>query len=115
MEIIRTAAGNEGNVLVLSLSGEFDKMAVEDFTFAVSEAIAGGSCWVVMDLNGVRFMDSSAVQCVLRAEEQLLKSGGGIVAARPRSMVDKVFRLLEFSKRIRVFGELEEAVGSLAD
>ena len=106
MDIQRTP---EGEVLILSLSGEFDKIETDAFSTAITEAIEGGIVRLLLDFGGLRFLDSSAVQCILQTEERLTSLGGALAVACPQPTVAKVFRLLEFSRRVQVCDDLDEA------
>jgi anti-sigma B factor antagonist len=77
---------------VVSVDGELDLTAAPDLRDAIHAAIDAGAVTVVVDLNEVTFIDSTAIGVLLGARERLRRSGCAleIVCGEPN-----VVRILE--------------------
>jgi len=99
----------EDDILVLSLSGDFDTTEVEYFTAEISSAVDAGQFHVVLDLADLGFVNSTALGALIRAQKQLAQYGGFIAACGAPPAVEKTFRLLELQRRIPLHATLEDA------
>ncbi len=62
-----TEAGSDnGGTVVVPLSGELDMAGAEEMTAQLAAALQPGTRRVVVDLTGVRFIDSSAIGALLQ-------------------------------------------------
>lgn len=78
--------------VVLTLSGELDLATVPLLQEQLDRAERGGVA-VVIDLSGLRFIDSSGLHVLVRAERRLRASGGQLVLVRGPRDVHRVFEL----------------------
>ena len=60
---------------------------------------------MIIDLSGLRFMDSSALHVVLRANRVMDRQGGVLALASPREPVAKMLRLTAADQLIPVYPE----------
>jgi anti-anti-sigma factor len=79
-------------VVVLTLGGELDLATVPLLQEQLDRAGRGRGA-VVIDLSGLRFIDSSGLHMLVRAERQLRASGGQLVLVRGPRAVRRVFEL----------------------
>ena len=78
--------------VVLTLGGELDLATVPLLQEQLDRAGRGRGA-VVIDLSGLRFIDSSGLRMMVRAERQLRASGGRLVLVRGPRAVRRVFEL----------------------
>jgi anti-anti-sigma factor len=64
---------------------------------------------LVIDMSGLRFMDSSALHVVLRVNRAMDRQGGVLALAAPRQAVAKMLRLTAADQLIPVYPSVEEA------
>ena len=64
---------------------------------------------MIIDLSGLRFMDSSALHIVLRANRVMDRQGGVLALASPREPVAKMLRLTAADQLIPVYPSVREA------
>jgi len=64
---------------------------------------------MIIDLSGLRFMDSSALHVILRANRVLDRQGGVLALASPREPVAKMLRLTAADQLIPVYPSVREA------
>jgi anti-anti-sigma factor len=77
----------------LVLEGEID-LSNSDVIGAVLHALEPPPGGVIVDLAGVDFMDSTAVQELIRARHRLVSEGSAIAVTNPRSHIRRLFELL---------------------
>ncbi len=78
--------------VVVTLAGELD-LANASLLQKELDGITRGGGAVVIDLSGLRFIDSSGLHVLLRAERQLRAAGGQLVLVHAPSAVRRVFEL----------------------
>ena len=78
--------------VVLTLRGELDLATVPLLQEHLDRAVRGRGT-VVIDLSGLRFIDSSGLRVLVRAERQLRASGGRLVLVRGPRAGRRVFEL----------------------
>jgi anti-anti-sigma factor len=78
--------------VVLRLDGELDVATVPLLQEQLDRATRAGGA-VVIDLTGLRFIDSSGLHLLVRAEEQLRASGGQLMLVHGPPAVRRVFEL----------------------
>ena len=78
--------------VLLTLGGELDLATVPLLQEQLDRAGRGRGA-VVIDLSGLRFIDSSGLHMLVRAERQLRASGGQLVLVRGPRAVRRVFEL----------------------
>jgi len=97
-----------GHTVTLAISGELDALTVPDIRSELDQIVADGESRVIVDLTGLRLVDSSGVGAIvslfkrLRAEGRQFEVTG--VQGQPLQIfqvlrLDRVFRL---SSRCRV-------------
>ena len=86
-----TTAERDGLTLV-TLAGELDLVAAPQLVEAL-EALAGNDRRVVLDLRGLRFMDSTGLAVILRFHQRAKDGRFDLVVVRGPETVDRVFRV----------------------
>ena len=78
--------------LLLELCGEIDhhgaKNAMRELELAIDAALPKK---LVLDMNGVTFMDSSGIALVLRAQQRMQLLDGGLLVCRVPQQAKRVF------------------------
>ena len=103
-----------GPVTVLSIAGEYDTLDVPKFTADVVNLIAMGRIRIVLSLEKLTFINSTALGSFIREHERVAQAGGELVCASLSKFTAKNFRLLGMDRRIRCFATLDEAVAHLS-
>ena len=80
------------------LSGEIDSATAP----ALSVALADSSGDVVLDLEGVTFMDSSGLQCVIDATRHLRANDGDLTLRRPGPAIRRLIEITGLGTYLRV-------------
>lgn len=77
-----TEVAQEGNATVIHVHGEIDMVTCGRLRDAI-EPHLGPRQTIVLDLSGVRFMDSSCLHVLLQARGTLTADGGSLVLRNP--------------------------------
>jgi anti-sigma B factor antagonist len=90
----RVSSRAEGNRTVLTLSGEIDLYTAPRLQAELAAALAGHEpAWIVVDMSGVEFCDSTGMNVLLAARQHARERGGDLALAAPRAPVRKILQV----------------------
>lgn len=98
---------------VLTLSGEFIHDDVEAFTRVATERENRGARNVILDCTNLEFVDSRALEAMLRTQERLGHAGGHLRLVKPDEIVSTILRLTRLNHALECHESIELAVRSL--
>ena len=98
----------EPYTLVL-LDGEADVTNSDALREALDAEVAKQPSLLIIDLSELRFMDSSALHVILRANRSMDRQGGVLALACPRDPIAKVLRLTAADQLLPVYASMAEA------
>jgi anti-sigma B factor antagonist len=96
-------------VSLLSVRGEVDLHTAPRLEEALERAATNGSV-VVVDMSGIRFIDSTALATFLRARDQLSERNTSLRLVAPSQAVERLFTVTGFHDYFEVFATREEAL-----
>jgi anti-sigma B factor antagonist len=97
---------------VLSLAGEIDLYTAPRLQAELTKALSGaGPTWVVVDMSGVEFCDSTGMNVLLAAHRLAAERGGGLALAAPRPPVRKILDLTGLQSVFTVYDDLAAPTG----
>ena len=97
-------------VTVLAPSGRLDVAGAPALKEAVSEAMKGGQLRLIIDMEGVSFVDSSGLGSVVAALKQVRGSKGDLRLAAPNQQVRVVLELTTLDRVFPYYATVEEAL-----
>jgi stage II sporulation protein AA (anti-sigma F factor antagonist) len=97
--------------LLLRLEGELDLAAADGFRERVEAALAGGVRHVVLDMADARFIDSSMLKELLRANTATHAAGGRLVLTEVQPAVERLLELTRVREILSFAASREEALG----
>ena len=103
---LTTSVLHDDGIALVALAGELDLAVAEQLDAAVTEVLDDGLRLVLVDLDALRFCDSTGLGVLLRSSRRVRDAGGTCVVAGARDAVD---RLLVLSG-MRMALDLEPAV-----
>jgi anti-anti-sigma factor len=84
----------EGDVVRVRLAGELDLVSAPEAEAAIRDVEQdGGPPTIVIDLRGVRFMDSTGLRVILAADSRARKNGRRLQLIAGPEAVHRVFRI----------------------
>jgi anti-sigma B factor antagonist len=94
---------------LIGLVGEADVTNSDALRDVLDAEVAKEPRSLIIDLSGLRFMDSSALHVILRANRAMDRLGGVLALAGPREAVAKMLRLTAADQLVPVYDSVDEA------
>ena len=88
------SVGKQGTTTTISLRGEWDLAHKSAMREAVTEVFAGSPEYVVLDLAGLSFIDSTGVHGVIELHRRSQQQGARLVIVPGPRAVQRIFELL---------------------
>ena len=115
MNIMQIDISERGNTTIVAPEGpRLDAEVAGDFRAALLELVEGGKGNLVVNLNGVDFIDSSGLGALVSALKRLKQSGqqGDIRLAHVKPPVQSVLEIIRLHRVFSRYGSVDEAVQS---
>ena len=106
---VATVESDSEPYTLVKLSGEADVTNSDALREVLDTEVAKLPRSLIIDLSGLRFMDSSALHALLRVNRSLDRQGGVLALVSPQPAVAKILRLTTADRLIPVFGSVAEA------
>jgi len=110
---VKISFQDHDSLSVLTLSGEFIHDDVDAFNRVAAERETRGAKNVILDCSNLEFVDSRALEAMLRMQERLGKSGGQLRLVKPDDTVATILRLTRLTLALECHETIELAVRSL--
>jgi len=91
----------ESNVTVIAVSGELDLASADQLDRAIRDAERSTTGWIVIDLEDLRFMDSTGLGVLLQARRRARENSDRLRFIRSRH--EQVTRLLSLTDTTELF------------
>jgi anti-sigma B factor antagonist len=88
-----TRRDNERGV-VLALFGELDAVSAPELAQCLEDVLSQSHPRVMLDLNGLRFVDSAGVSVLIKAKQDFEANGRTLVLRRPTEQLERVFAVV---------------------
>lgn len=99
----------QGQHAVIAVRGEIDAATAPQLRQLINEVVSGGEAELVIDLQEVQFLDSSALSVLVGGLRQLQAAGGtlSLVCTEPRIL--QVFQITNLEEVFTIYDSLEAA------
>ena len=101
-------------VTVVSIDGSVDGSTAAELVAAMSAQVAEGRARLVANLAGVDYMSSAGLRALLETVKGSRQRGGDLRLAAVQPNVLRVLDLSGFTGILRVFPDVDSAVGSFS-
>jgi anti-anti-sigma factor len=95
--------------VVLHCTGELDLVSRTELALRLAEIADSGMPWIVIDLEGVTFMDCGAVTLLERMARHIGPARSVVVVA-PQGIVRRLLTVIDLDPSVRFASTYEEAV-----
>ena len=102
-------AGNDREVVVVTVNGYVDTTTAPELRKAITEQVARRKYRIVVDLHGVDYISSTGWGVFVGELKDLRENKGDLVLAGMVSNVHNIYELMEFSSIIKSFFDAEQA------
>ena len=100
--------------LCLSVTGELDLASVPAFLGCLRRASEAAEN-VIVDLHGLRYIDSSGINALLDAHQRFTRTGRRIVLAAPSPMMERILKVVSLEQVLPIFPTVDAARKGLRD
>ena len=100
---------DEGDYRVLRPQGDLDVYTVGSLRDALGQMISDKTPKIVVDLDGVPFMDSSGLGALMGGVRRMREIGGDLAVACTREQHLKLFTITGFGEGVSIAPTVEEA------
>lgn len=97
---------------ILSLRGEFTFAARRTFVEAVEQAYATGCRHLILNLEGVRFVDSAALGVLAVTQHRCSLDNRRFSLVSPQPYVQEIFKLASLDQLIPIYATEEAALSA---
>jgi len=101
--------------ILVALTGEADVTNRDALWEVLDAQVAAQPRTLVVDLAGLRFMDSSALHVLLRANRAMDRHGGVLALARPQQTVARILTLTAADQLIPIYDTIAQAATGYPD
>jgi anti-anti-sigma factor len=109
MEILKR---KEKDALVISLKGRLDAVTTPVLEKDLTELMAGGERFLVLDLGDLVYISSAGLRTILVVTKRLREKQGRLLLASLKSVVREVFEISGFNSIIPIFESVDAAISS---
>ena len=99
----------EETVLVVRLEGELVWPAARGLSTRVQASLPAGPAATVIDMSGVRFLDSSGVAALLALYQSLAEAQAVVAFARPTPLIERLLTIAGLHDHLPLYDTLEAA------
>ena len=105
----------DGEFAILDLEGRFDFGARRDFKDAVDRVQNSGSRYIILNLQDIAFVDSSALGLLVVAHQNLKLKEGRIGLVNPQPYVRQILDLANVPRMIPIFPSVDDAKAGIGN
>jgi anti-anti-sigma factor len=110
MTELEIRSADRDGVVVLTAAGVLDIGSAGVLRTALDAAAADGRPYVVLDLQGVRLVDSTGLALLVRADRSAREGGGWVRLAGPCSQLRRMLHVTNLERRLDVYETVVAAV-----
>ena len=98
------------DVVILRFVGEFDASNLQTFSPKIDQMIEAGDRQIVLDLHMLKFVNSSALGYLIKANRRAKELGGDMVIARPSKFISKTLSTLGLDSVFAGYQTVEDGI-----
>lgn len=100
-------------VTVVNAKGEVDLNTSHQLNETLIELINRGNRHLVLNLGGIKFLDSSGVAVVIATFRRIRLAAGSLSLISNNLNFKKLFSITNLTEQVKIFDSKEEAAGAL--
>lgn len=95
---------------LVELAGDADVTGSEELHSVLAARTQERPGLLIIEMSALRYMDSTALQAIVRANLALSRDGGRLVLVRPHDIVARVLEMTEVDQMVPVCASIEDAL-----
>ena len=101
------------DITVATLSGQLNLgNRLAEFEHNIKQRIHEGIRKIILDLNGLTYIDSAGLGMIAASAGIMFKAGGKLVVASPAGRITQMFEMTRLNRVIEIFPDVDAAVAS---
>jgi anti-anti-sigma factor len=104
----------KGDAVVVRIEGRFEFGTRHEYKRLIGQIVQEGHRRLVLDLEGVTFLDSSALGLLLLTHQNFKLKDGNFSLVKPTGYVRQVLELANLPRVIPVYDSMDEAIAGPA-
>ena len=104
----------QGGAVIVRIEGRFEFGTRHEYKRLIGQIVQEGHLRLVLDLEGVTFLDSSALGLLLLTDQNFKLKKGSFSLVKPTGYVRQVIELANLPRVIPVYDSVDEAVAGPA-
>lgn len=115
LDTIMPSAASKDNKMIMKidLKGSLDNNNTQEFDFVMTTLINGGAKKIILDIDGLQYLDSTGIGSIIGFTKKLRKKNGEVVITRYTSQILTILKPINMEKFIQFFPTVEEGVSYL--
>ncbi|GAA4350165.1 STAS domain-containing protein [Angustibacter luteus] len=102
----------QGGRMIVEVSGEIDVYSAPALRDQLNTLVAGGHHHLVVDMQGVEFLDSTGLGVLVGGLKRVRTQGGSLHLVCSQERVLKVFRITGLTKVFAIHDSVDEALAA---
>lgn len=98
------------NVLVVNAKGEVDLNTSNQLNETLTHLVNTGSSHLVLNLGGIKFIDSSGVAVIIATFRRIRQAAGSLTLISNNLNFKKLFSITNLTEHVKIFNTKEEAL-----
>lgn len=109
MDLTITTTAPTHEVRVVNVEGEVDIYTSTQLKQEITDILASGTKFVLLDLSKVEYLDSTGLGLLIGALKRLREIDGNLIIVNPSQRIVRVFEITGLYKIFKVYPSLAEA------
>jgi anti-sigma B factor antagonist len=107
---LRTDVSSLDGWTVVTVYGELDVASAPTLRERLIDLVSGGSHLLVLDLEGLDFLDSTGLGAIISALKRARTNGGDLRLVCTQSRIRRLFEITALDKAFPLFPSLDDAI-----
>lgn len=105
----------EEKLAVIKVRGDVDIYTAPQLRETIHKVVDSGKSEVIVDLEGVDFIDSTGLGVLIGGLRRAREKGGELVIASPSDRVRRILEITDLRRIFRIFKTSNEAISALRE
>jgi anti-anti-sigma factor len=112
MPSMKVQKAPHGDTMLITLNGEFDSFVTNPFSAEIKTVLDQGVSKIVLNMEQVGFVNSTAMGAMIRARNLCKESGGDLVVSAANTAVKEAMESLGLDRLFSIHADDDAAIGS---
>ena len=110
MENLRIQSEHYDGWVVARIQGDLDVYTAPRLREFISDSVSLGDANLVLDLEGVGFLDSTGLSVMVAGLKKTKEAGGDLLIIKPNPQIQRILSITDLVKILPIHADIEEAL-----